>query len=107
MKKHSADSLVLRKAVDVLASLAETGACVRACMRVCPSPSAIHVCTFPICHPFFPPTALSDAGLKANRAYSYVLAALKNHLLDVDIQTGGLLALSHLLKTGLGEEKLS
>ena len=105
MKKHSADSLVLRKAVDTLASLAETGACVRACMRVCPSPSSIHSYPFP--SPSFPPIALSDAGLKANRAYSYVLAALKNHLLDVDIQIGGLLALSHLLKTGLGGEKLS
>ena len=49
---------------------------------------------------FSPPIALSDAGLKANRAYSYVLAALKNHLLDVNIQVGGLQALSHLLKTG-------
>ena len=45
--------------------------------------------------------ALSDANLKENRAYSFVLSALKTHSYDVNVQCGGLLALANMLKTGM------
>ena len=46
-------------------------------------------------------SALNHDSLRDSKACSYVLAALNHHQYDVTIQSGGLLALSHLLKTGL------
>ena len=44
------------------------------------------------------PPAIDDSGLKETKAYKAVFTALKNHRLDVNTQSGGLLALANLLR---------
>ncbi len=43
-------------------------------------------------------TAVNVASLKKNKAYSHILDALKKHPADVNVLSGGLLALSYILR---------